>query len=71
MDPKPRPNHAEYIKVLRRMSDEDKLNKTFELSAYTKELFLAGLRERFPTASEAHIRRLYLERLRLCHNRNY
>ena len=71
MDPKTRPNHAAYLRALRQMSDEDKLNKAFELSAMTKELFLAGLRERFPAASEDQIRRPYLERVRLCHNRNF
>ena len=71
MDHKTRPNHAAYLQVLRGMSDEQKLNKAFELSAMTKELFLTGLRERFPAATEDQIRRLYLERVRLCHNRNF
>lgn len=71
MDPKPRPNHTAYLETLRHMSDEDKLNKAFELSAFSKALFLAGLRERFPGASEEQIRRLYLDRIRLCHNRNF
>ena len=71
MDPKPRPNHQAYLTELSRMTDEQKLNKMFELSDFVKGLFLAGLRERFPTAAETEIRRIYLERLDLCHNRNF
>ena len=71
MDVKPRPNHEAYLRVLRQMTPEQKLNKAFELSSFVKGLFLAGLRQRFPAESEAEIRRLYLERLDLCHNRNY
>jgi hypothetical protein len=70
MDPKPRPNHQAYLLALSRMTDEQKLNKMVELSQFVKGLFLAGLRERFPQATEAEIRQIYLERLELCHNRN-
>src|SRR5690349_19876073 len=66
MDPKPRPNHALYIEVLRRMTPEQKLQKMFELSAFTKELFRQGLRQRFPELSEEEFHRLYLERLAKC-----
>lgn len=71
MDIKPRPNHQLYLQILRRMTPEQRLAKAFELSAFAKELFLAGLRQRFPDASEAEIKRIYLERLQKCHNRNY
>lgn len=71
MDPKPRPNHRLYIEVLRRMTPEQRLLKAFELSALGKELFLHGLRERYPHLSEEEIRKIYLERLSKCHNRNY
>ena len=71
MDPKPRPNHQAYLAALRRMTPEQKLNKVIELSNATRELFLAGLKERFPSATEAEIRRIYLERLDQCHNRSY
>ena len=70
MDPKPRPNHQAYLEALSRMTAEQKLDKVVELSRFANGLFLAGLRERFPTASEDELRQLYLERLRLCHNRN-
>lgn len=68
---KPRPNHAKYLEVLRAMTPEQRLMKAFELSEMTKELFRQGLRDRFPEKSEAELHQLYLERLELCHNRNY
>ncbi len=48
MDPKPRPNHRLYIETLCRMSPSAKLLKAFELSEFSKRLFLDGLRTRFP-----------------------
>jgi hypothetical protein len=71
MDPKPRPNHTAYLEVLRRMTPEQKLRKVWELSAFAKQLFIAGLRERFPDLSPEEFHKLLLERLALCHNRNY
>lgn len=71
MDPKPHPNHAEYLKALRRMTPEERLLKAFELSEMAKELFMDGLRQRFPDLSEDERKRIYLERLAKCHNRNY
>ena len=71
MDPKPRPNHQRYIEVLRRLSPEERLMQAFELSAFTRALFVHGLRRRFPHLSEEEFRRKLLERLELCHNRNY
>ena len=73
MDPKPRPNHQQYLRVLASMTPEQKLLKAFELSRMAKELFLKGLRERFPELSEEEpfIKRLYLDRLEKCHDRNY
>ena len=71
MNIKKSPNHAIYIKALRRMSPEARLLKAFELSEFSRQLFLLGLRRRFPDKSEAEIHRLYLERLDKCHNKNY
>lgn len=71
MNIKERPNHAIYIRTLRRMSPEARLLKAFELSEFSRQLFLQGLRRRHPAMSEAEIHRLYLERLDKCHNRNY
>jgi len=53
------------------MTPEERLRKAFELSDFARSLFLQGLRRRFPDASEEQIRRIYLDRLSRCHNRNY
>jgi hypothetical protein len=71
MDPKPRPNHQVYLQILRAMTPEQKLLKVFELSEFSKALFVAGLRQRFPDATEEEFQRLLLDRLEKCHNRNY
>lgn len=71
MDPKTRPNHRLYIETLRQMSPSAKLLKAFELSEFSKRLFLDGLRTRFPALPETEFHRLVLERLKQCHNRNY
>jgi hypothetical protein len=70
-DIKPRPNHRQYIDVLRRMTPEQRVAKVFELSEFTKRLFIQGLRERFPDLDEERFHKLMLKRLELCHNRNY
>jgi len=66
MDIKPRPNHRLYLETLRRMSPEARLMKAFELSSFSNDLFLHGLRKRFPDLSEQDFRKLYLERLNKC-----
>lgn len=71
MDIKPRPNHRQYLEMLARMTPEQRLMKAFQLSAMGKELFLAGLRKRFPEKTEEEIKQIYLERILKCHNRNY
>ena len=68
---KPRPNHAIYIRALRRMSPGERLQKAFELSEFCRALFLHGLRRRFPEASAGELMKIYRERLDKCHNRNY
>jgi len=71
MDIKKRPNHKLYIQVLRSMTPEARLMKAFELSEFSRQLFIAGLRVRFPEMAEDELKKLYLERLDKCHNRNY
>lgn len=68
---KPRPNHSKYIEVLRHMTPEQRLLKTFELSDFSKQLFIHGLRSRHPDLSEQELHELFLKRLELCHNRNW
>lgn len=71
MNPKKRPNHKKYIEILRNMTPEQRLNKAFELSEFSKELFKHGLRKTFPDLSEEDFQKLFLKRLEKCHNRNY
>ena len=68
---KKRPNQRIYIQALRRMTPEKRLLKAFELSQFSKGLFLAGLHRRFPDLSDEAIRKIYLERIDKCRNRNY
>ena len=70
-DPKPRPNHDIYIKVLRRMTAEQHLLKAFELSALTRELFITGMRQRFPDLNAIEFKKLVQERIERCHNQIY
>jgi len=53
------------------MTPEQRLTKAMELSELGKQLFLHGLRRRFPEADEKQIKAIYLERIGKCHNRNY
>ena len=77
MNIKPTPNHREYLLALIKMSAEQRFIKTLELSAISKELFLSGLRKRFPDKTETEIKEIYLQRLSKCYaqhpadNRNY
>ena len=61
----------EYIKIIRNMSPENRLRKCFELSELTKQLFLIGLKNRFPDYSEKEIKEIYLKRIDKCRNLNY
>jgi hypothetical protein len=71
MDLKPRPNHARYLEVLRRMTPSQRAMKAFELSAQAKRLFIHGLRKQFPDLPEPEFHALMLKQLAKCHNRNY
>ena len=71
MNIKERLNHKIYIQVLRQMSPEERLLRAFELSEFTRQLFVHGLRKRFPDLSDEEFKKLLLERLDKCHNRNY
>ena len=60
-----------YLHMLRRMTPEERLLKAFELSEFTKQLFVAGLHKRFPEASQEEFQKILRDRLSKCHNRNY
>ncbi len=68
MDQKPRPNQQLYLEALRRLTPEQRLLKAFELTDLSRDLFRAGLRQRFPDASEGELQRMYIERLTACRN---
>jgi hypothetical protein len=53
------------------MSPEKRLLRAFELSEFTRQVFAHGLRKRFPDLSDDEFRKLLLERLDKCHNRNW
>jgi hypothetical protein len=71
MDIKEHPNHRIYIQVLRAMSPEKRLLKAFELSEFANQLFIHGLHKRYPNLSGKEFKKILLERLDKCHNRNY
>ena len=71
MNIKKNPNHKIYIQVLRRMSPEQRLLKAFELSEFANQLFIHGLHKRFPNLPDEEFKKILLERLDRCHNRNY
>jgi len=71
MNPKPRPNHRMYLESLRQMTPAQRLAKAFELSEFSKQLFIDGLRKQFPDLPDQEFHRFLLDRLTKCHNRNY
>jgi hypothetical protein len=64
-------NHRQYLIILSKMGAEKRFIKALELSSITKELFISGLRKRFPDKTETEIKEIYLQRLAKCYNRNY
>jgi len=63
--------HKHQLSVLRGLTPEQPLLIAFDLSENTRRIFAEGLRARFPELSEQELRSLFVERLDLCHNRNY
>ena len=53
------------------MTEEQRLLKAFELSDFIRQLFKAGLKERFPQKTDAELHHLFLKRLDKCHNQNW
>ncbi|MEW5928437.1 MAG: hypothetical protein AB1941_13295 [Gemmatimonadota bacterium] len=68
---KDRPNHRRYIEVLRSMTPEQRLRKAFELSDFSRALFVEGLRKRHPDLGAEEFATLLRSRLDKRHNRNY
>ncbi len=71
MDIKPKPNRKMYLNILRKMTPAQRLEKAFDLSEFSRRLFIEGLRKRFPDITEDEFRKIVLKRLERCHNRNY
>lgn len=71
MNIKPLPNNKHYLTTLTKMTAGQRLLKALELSALTKQLFIAGLTKRFPEKTETEVKEIYLQRLAKCYNRNY
>lgn len=65
------PNHKIYIQVLRKMSPEKRLLKAFELTEFANQLFIHGLHKRYPNLPDEEFKKILMERLNKCHNRNY
>ena len=64
-------DRKKYLEIIRNMSPENRLRKCFELNELTKQLFLTGLKDRFPDLPEKKIKEIYLKRIDKCRNLNY
>ncbi len=64
-------NHAIYIRLMRRLTPEQRLAIAFDLSEFSKRLFIEGLRKLCPDLPQARFRQLVMRRLERCHNRDY
>jgi hypothetical protein len=62
-------SHTEQLRVLRRMTPEERLVAALTLSEFTRNLFAEGLRRRFPSLPDREFTALLRARLDLCHNR--
>lgn len=67
---KPQPNRGLYIEALRRLTDEQRLEKAFELSEMTHEALRVAIRTRYPDMTPERQHAIYLERLERCRRRN-
>jgi len=62
--------HLHRLRVLRRMTPEQRLVAALELSEWTRALFAEGLRRRFPDLSEQDFQAIFRQRLALCYSRS-
>jgi hypothetical protein len=61
-------SHYHQLRVLRRMTPNQRLVAALELSELTRALFAAGLRRGYPHLSDADLDALFRTRLDLCHS---
>jgi len=66
---KERPNHKIYIRVLRKMGPEKRLQKAFELSEFARALTRRGLEHLHRELQPADLNRLYLDRIKKARDR--
>jgi hypothetical protein len=66
---KSRPNHKIYIRVLREMGPEKRLQKAFELSEFSRALLKEGLKGSHPSLGQNELNQLYLSRMEKARNR--
>lgn len=64
-----RSGRCQQLRVLRRMTAEQRLVAALELSEFVRTLFAAGLRRRFSRLPDDELQALFRQRLDLCHNR--
>ena len=65
------PNKQRYQEILRGMSPQEKLEKSFELTELANSAHKAGLKNRYPSLTDEELEQLYLEKRKTCHNQNY
>jgi len=65
------PNKQRYYEILRSMSPQEKLLKSFELTEFARAANKAGMRSRYQHLSEREFEQLFLERQKACHNQIY
>jgi hypothetical protein len=63
--------HQVYLEALRRMTPQQKLDRIFEMTDNANKMLYDNLKNTFPGLSEKDLKKLYLKRLDLCHNRNW
>ena len=65
------PNKQRYYEILRGISPQEKLEKSFELTELANSAFKAGLQNLHPELCDAELEQLYLEKLKSRHSQSY
>jgi hypothetical protein len=67
MNVKPQPNDTRYLAIVRAMTPAQRLEKSFELTEYSRQLMKDGIRRRNPGATEQQVHHIFVDRLLKCH----
>lgn len=62
IDRKVNPDRVVYLRALREMSPEARLDIAFDLTRFSRDLSLQGLSERYPEKSPEDVKLIFLER---------